>query len=116
MTEFVRRGLIDWELLRWAANFLFFYYLFLHGYMQSWYLLPLLPLLPCLPKNLQLPMKTLCVSAVAYYVFYVPLQCSLTITAPVLVGVSEFSQAAVVLLPPMVTLIVQLHRQSALHH
>ena len=92
--------------LPWAAIFFFFYFLYLHGYMQSWYFLPLLPLLFALPAGrVQRAAFVLCVSAVAYYVLYIPLYCAFGPQTPLLVSMSEFGQAAVVIIPPTVALL-----------
>lgn len=98
-------------LLRAAAIFILFYYLYLHAYMQSWYLLSLLPLLCHLPERLRGPAQVLSFCATAYYVFYLPVQCFLSPAAPVLVGASEFAQAAVAVIPPTVALVI-MHRKG----
>jgi len=99
--------------LRWAAIFLLFYYLYLHGYMQSWYFLSLLPLLPYLPDRLLRPAQVLCVSAVAYYVFYIPVHCAFSPATPVLVALSEVAQALTVIAPPTVALLQDRQRPPA---
>ena len=43
------------------------YYLYLHGWAQSWYLLPLLPLMPFATAATGPAMRILCVSGCAYY-------------------------------------------------
>jgi hypothetical protein len=53
--------------LTWLATGLFIYYLLLHGWAQTWYLLPLLPLLPFASAATAPAMRTVCVSGCAYY-------------------------------------------------
>lgn len=49
------------------ATGLCIYYLYLHGWAQTWYLLPLLPLLPFATAATGPAMRTFCVSGCAYY-------------------------------------------------
>ncbi len=53
--------------LAWLATGLFIYYLYLHGWAQSWYLLSLLPLVPFASAATRPAMLTFCVSGCAYY-------------------------------------------------
>lgn len=99
------RAARDGAVLRWAAIFFFFYYLFLHGYMQSWYFLPLLPLLGYLPPRLRRVALVQCVCAVCYYVLYIPVYCAFSPQTPVLVSVSEVGQAVVAIIPATVVLL-----------
>lgn len=99
------RAARDGATLRWAAIFFFFYYLFLHGYMQSWYFLPLLPLIPYLPVRLRRVALVQCVCAVCYYVLYIPVYCAFSPQTAVLVTLSEVGQAAVAIIPATVVLL-----------
>ncbi|HZS35517.1 MAG TPA: hypothetical protein VFF06_01755 [Polyangia bacterium] len=87
--------------LAWAACGLFIYYLFLHGFMESWYLLSLLPLVPHADERLRPAMQVYLVSALVYYAIRLPLNCSLS---PALIGLKELSEGLVVLVPVVVTL------------
>ena len=80
---------------------LFFYYLFLHGFMESWYLLSLLPLLPFADEKYQPAMRVFLVSALCYYAIRLPLNCDLR---PAVVGIKELSEGVVVLIPVVLTL------------
>ena len=65
----------DGRFLRWAATFLFLYYLYLHAVSQSWYLLALLPLLPYASGRLYRPICVFLVSLVLYYAVDIPMSC-----------------------------------------
>jgi hypothetical protein len=62
--------------LRWAARFVFLYYLYLHAFSQSWYLLSLLPLLPYAGDAWQRPIRVFLISLIAYYAVDIPLSCA----------------------------------------
>jgi hypothetical protein len=95
--------------LRWAAIMLFGYFLFLHGYLQSWYLLPLLTLATQLPEWMQRPLRIFVVCATAYYALHLPLDCDLS---PVVIGAKELCEAALVILPAAVTLLAAWRRRA----
>ena len=82
--------------LRWAAIALFGYYLGLHAFLQSWYLLPLLPLATQLPTWAQRPMRVFVVCLTLYYALSIPLDCD---ARPWVIGVKELAEAALVILP-----------------
>ena len=90
------------QTLAWAAAALFLYYLFLHGYMQSWYLLSLLPLLPFAPRRLRPAMYLFCVTALLYYAIRLPLQDDLR---PWVVGAHEAAEGVLVIIPPTILLV-----------
>ncbi|MFO0575458.1 MAG: hypothetical protein U1A78_15805 [Polyangia bacterium] len=92
------RAARDRRVLSWAAVFLFLYFLCLHSYMQSWYLLSLLPLLPFAPRRYQPAMQTFLVSSILYYAIDRPFDCDLSM---VTIGVTEFVQLLLVLVPPL---------------
>lgn len=92
------RAARDHRVLSWAAIFLFLYFLCLHSYMQSWYLLSLLPLLPFAPRRYQPAMQTFLVSSILYYAIDRPFDCDLSV---VTIGVTEFVQLLLVLVPPL---------------
>ena len=69
------RAARDGQWLRWAATFVFVYYLYLHAFLQAWYLLSLLPLLPFAPRALERPMRVFAISLGVYYAVDIPLGC-----------------------------------------
>jgi hypothetical protein len=89
--------------LRWAAIMLFGYYLCLHAFLQSWYLLPLLPLVTQLPRFAERASYVFIICITMYYAISIPLDCDLR---PVVIGAKEFSEAALVVLPAFFTLLV----------
>jgi hypothetical protein len=88
--------------LAWCALGFFIYFLYLHGWMQSWYLLPLLPLLPFADGRHLPAMATACVSTVTYYAIKLPTDC---MTGPVAHGIGGSLESGIVLLPPTVALL-----------
>jgi hypothetical protein len=99
----------DASSLRWMATGLFIYYVFLHGWAQTWYLLPLLPLLAHADPALLPAMRLYCVTGVAYYALVLPTNCMFGHTEKAL---SDFAEAAVTLLPPAYLIIVTRRRFS----
>jgi hypothetical protein len=89
--------------LAWAATLLFVYYLCLHAFLQSWYLLPLLPLATQLPRFAERGFAVFIICLAMYYALAVPLDCDLR---PVVIGAKEFAEAALVVLPAFFTLLV----------
>ncbi len=90
------------QLLPWAATFLLFYYLYLHPYSQSWYLLSLLPLLPFTPRRLLPVAQVFCTSALVYYAVDRPFDCDYR---PIVIGSTEVLQAVIVIVPPTLVLL-----------
>ncbi len=90
------RGARESRPLAWMAAGLFFYYWLFHGFMESWYLLPLVALLPHASPRLFPAMRLLLTTSVLYYVVRLPLNCN---PAPLATGLKEFSEAAIVILP-----------------
>jgi hypothetical protein len=89
------------ESLRWMATGLFIYYMLLHGWAQSWYLLPLLPLLPFADPRLLPAMRLYCFTAVAYYALVIPYACAFDHTSKAL---SDLAEALVTEVPPLVVM------------
>jgi hypothetical protein len=89
--------------LPWAALMLFVYYLCLHAFMQGWYLLPLLPLATQLPDWSKRGYYTFIICMTMYYALSIPLDCD---TRPIVIGIKEFTEAALVVLPAFFTLLV----------
>jgi hypothetical protein len=96
------RSAQDGRVLEWSATGLFVYYLFFHGYMQSWYLLSLVPLLPFANARLRPVMLLFCVTSLVYYGVHLPLNCAVTPTA---VAVREVTEAVTVIVPPAALLL-----------
>lgn len=92
------------EAVSWLARGLFVYFLLLHGWAQSWYLLPLLPALPFLVRDPRYApaISTYLVSAVAYYALVLPMSC---LTDPVLIAVSDLVEAMITVFPPVYLLV-----------
>jgi hypothetical protein len=89
--------------VRWLAHGLFFYFLLLHGWAQSWYLLPLLPVLPLLQGDRYAsPIRLYLVTAVLYYALVLPVSC---FGATPLTAVADLIEAAITVLPPVVLLL-----------
>ena len=88
--------------LAWAALMLFVYFLFLHAFLQSWYLLPLLPLMTQLPAWATRASYVFIICMTMYYGISIPLDCDLQ---PVVLGTKEFGEAALVVLPAAFTLL-----------
>jgi hypothetical protein len=97
----LRAARSDDERPSWASG-LFIYYLFLHAWAQSWYLLSLLPLVPWATPRLRPAMLTACVSAVAYYAIAIPFEHA---TAPAALLVRDVLGGAATILPPAVVLV-----------
>jgi hypothetical protein len=97
------RAARDHTPLAWAATMLFVYYLCLHAFLQSWYLLPLLPLATQLPRFAMRAYYIFIICITLYYGMAVPFDCLFT---PVAVGAREFAEACLVVLPAFVTLLV----------
>jgi hypothetical protein len=62
--------------IAWLAKALFVYYLFLHGFQQSWYLLGWLPLLPFAHAHLRPAMKLHLLASAAYYPIFLYISCN----------------------------------------
>jgi hypothetical protein len=92
--------------LVWMATGLYIYYLFLHGFMQSWYLLSLLPLLPFAAPQLLPSMKLFLVALVAYY----PLDLIFNCASPAGIAAKEFLEAFVTAFIPGLVLFFRLRR------
>jgi hypothetical protein len=104
------RGATAERPLMWLATALFGYYLGLHAFMQTWYLLPLLPLASELPEALKPAWRAFTIGLVAYYAPHLIVQCS---QSEVLVVLKELSEALIVLLPPTIRLLQARRRAPA---
>ena len=83
------------------ATALVIFYLYLHAWAQSWYLLPLLPLLPFVDRARRAPMLVYCVTATLYYALTLPLGCP---KGELWVGISEILETIVTIVPPTLVL------------
>ena len=77
---------------------LFFYFLLLHGWAQSWYVLPLLPTLPLLVEDRRWSPAFVAylVCGVAYYALVLPMSC---LDNPALIAVSDLVEAMITVFP-----------------
>lgn len=88
--------------LAWLALMLLVYYLFLHAFLQGWYVLPLLPLGLALPEAYRPALRRFAVGLALYYALSFPLDCDYR---PAVLGTKEFVEAAIVILPAAFTLL-----------
>jgi hypothetical protein len=100
------RAARDGQLLRWMASGVFVYFLLLHGWSQSWYLLMLLPLVPFAGERVRPAMMTAMVSAVAYYAVAIPFECS---SAPLPMAIRDLLGALITIVPPVLVWAHELH-------
>jgi MYXO-CTERM domain-containing protein len=80
-----------------AVMGLFFYYLYLHPYMQTWYLLSLVPLMPFAEPRLRAPLRAFLAGALFYYAVRIPFACNLS---PLIVALKELAEGLIVIAPP----------------
>jgi hypothetical protein len=73
------------------------YYLYLHPYLQTWYLLSLVPLVPVAGARPRRLMHACLVSAVFYYAVRIPFACNLS---PMVVALKELAEGLIVIVPP----------------
>jgi hypothetical protein len=92
------------EAARWLAAGLFVYFLVLHGWAQSWYLLPIVPALPLFEKDTRFGpgLRLYTITAVAYYGLVLPMSC---LTDPITIAVSDLIEASITFFPPVVLLL-----------
>jgi hypothetical protein len=97
------RAHLDGErrILAWAATGLFGYYLLLHGFMQTWYLLSLVPLLAFAEARLAPAMSAYLIASLAYYAVRLPLS---TDPRPTVIATKELIEGLTVVTPPLVLL------------
>jgi hypothetical protein len=98
--------------LKWAASFLFFYYLYLHSYSHTWYMLSLLPLLAFADSRLLPAMMAMAVSNLSHYVLNFAFDCEQSVF---LVGLTELVEGLLVIVPPTVVLIAGSRRGRGEH-
>lgn len=90
--------------LAWGVRFLFIYYLYLHAFSQSWYLLSVLPLLPYAPPDSVRPLRIFIVGLVAYYAMDIPLACAPP-TAVARWAAVHVVEGAIVIIPATIALL-----------
>jgi len=95
----------------WLVRGLFFYFLLLHGWAQSWYVLPLLPALPLLVEDTRWSpaFATYLVCAVAYYALVLPMSC---LTNQVMIAVADLVEAMITVFPAAYLLLRKPTRSS----
>lgn len=89
-----------------TAAFLLYYYLFLHPYVQAWYLLSLLPFLPHLEPRLLKVAKTFLISLVSYYVVDIPFGCT-PATHRLTWALVQLTTSVIVVVPAVIVLLKQ---------
>jgi hypothetical protein len=92
------------------ATTMFIYYLCLHPWAQSWYLLPLLPLMPFVEPGRRAPMLVYCVTATLYYTLTLLLNC---VTGELYVSIAEVTEAFVTIVPPIWIMVRQIGAHAA---
>src|SRR5262249_40301755 len=85
-----------------AANGLFLYYLYLHAYLQTWYLLSLLPRARFADGDWPPALRVFLGASVLYYAVRIPFNCDLS---PPVVALKELAEGLIVLTPPTVALL-----------
>lgn len=90
------------RLLCWLGTGLLIYYLYLHPWSQSWYLLSLLPLSPWLGPRASRALHAVSISASAYYALVLIGNC---FTHDLWVAGFDLAEALIVLIPPTVCLL-----------
>lgn len=91
-------------LLRWLGAGLLIYYLYLHPWSQSWYLLSLLPLAPWLGLRMSRALRVVSISACAYYAAVLVGNC---LEDELAIAAFDLVEALIVLVPPTVSLLRQ---------
>jgi hypothetical protein len=87
--------------LSWLGSGLAIYYLYLHGWAQTWYLLSVLPFLPFAPATTRAALLVLCVSGCAYYGVFLIGGC---VVDNLDQGVVDLLEGLVTVVPPSVAL------------
>lgn len=90
------------QLLPWLGTGLLIYYLYLHPWSQSWYLLSLLPLFPWLPPRPQRALRSLSIAATAYYALLFIGNC---LQDDLAIAATDLIEALIVMVPPTVCLL-----------
>lgn len=88
--------------LPWLGTGLLIYYLFLHPWSQSWYLLSLLPLLPWSTPRVFAALRAVSISASAYYALVLIGNC---LEDELAIAGFDLAEALLVLVPPTVCLL-----------
>jgi len=90
------------RVLPWLATGLLVYFLYLHGWSQSWYFLSLLPLLPWAKGRVRAALSCVSVSGCAYYALVLLGNC---LRDDMAVALMDLAQGLIVLAPPSVVLL-----------
>lgn len=98
------------DLLGWLAYGLLVYYLYLHGWSQTWYLLSMVPLLPWAFPRARPAMIVASISGCAYYALVLLASCNRTET---MIAIVDFLEALIVIVPPTTALFAA--RRGAVH-
>lgn len=90
------------RLLPWMGTGLLIYYLYLHPWSQSWYLLSLLPLSPWLPPRPGRALRSLTIAATAYYALVFIGNC---LQDDLAIAATDLIEGLIVMVPPTVCLL-----------
>lgn len=88
--------------LAWMGAGLLIYYLYLHPWSQSWYLLSLLPLSPWLHGRYSRALRSLSISATAYYALVFIGNC---LQDELAIAVTDLIEGLIVMVPPTISLL-----------
>ena len=98
----IQMGLRKEDPLTATAWGLLIYYLYLHGWAQSWYFLAIVPLRPFLPTKQGRALEVLAGSGCAYYALALYRNC---LTEPWQVALCELAEGLFTIIPPTVVLL-----------
>lgn len=98
----IQMGLSKEDPLTATAWGLLIYYLYLHGWAQSWYFLAIVPLRPLLPTKQGRALEVLAGSGCAYYALALYRNC---LTEPWQVALCELAEGLFTIIPPTVVLL-----------
>ena len=97
-----RAGESPSQRLAWMGAGLLIYYLYLHPWSQSWYLLSLLPLSPWLRGRYSRALRSLSISATAYYALVFIGNC---LQDELAIAVTDLIEGLIVMVPPTISLL-----------
>ncbi len=97
-----RAAQVPSQILGWMGTGLLIYYLYLHPWSQSWYLLSLLPLAPWLSGRPLRALRSVSISATAYYALVFIGNC---LQDDLAIAATDLMEALIVMVPPTVCLL-----------
>ncbi len=99
----------SWTVLQGAATAMGIYWLMLHGFNQSWYLLSVMPLLPHATPRMLAVLKLYMLTSTFYYITRVALWCDKGV---LITGIREVTEGIFVLAPPLYKLYKMRHMSN----